>query len=54
VNYEGKCVQNMLVKKMLHLETVNPLWLSPGLQDSASGEEILVIVLHKLPQEGSQ
>ena len=41
-------------KKMPPLETVNPVRLSPGLQDSVSGEEILVIVLHKLPQEGSQ
>lgn len=40
--------------KMPPLETVNSLRLSPGLQDSVSGEEILVIVLHKLPQEGSQ
>lgn len=41
-------------KKIPPLETVNPLSLCPGLQDSVSGEEILVIVLHKLPQEGSQ
>lgn len=38
-------------KKMSPLKTMNPLWLSPGIQDSVSIEKILVIVLHKLPQE---
>lgn len=48
------CLECAGKKKMPPLETANPLSLSPGLQDSDSGEEIVVIVLHKLPQEKSQ
>lgn len=41
-------------KKFSPLETVNPLRFIPGFQDLVSGKEILAVVLHKLPQQGSQ